>query len=50
MVSVNYLEIRRQLDLKKPVPGDTDLVALGAAKLGEVRLIDNIEFCIESSN
>jgi len=47
---VDYLEIRRQLDLKKPVPGDTDLVALGAAKLGEVRLIDNIEFCIESSN
>jgi len=47
---VDYLEVRRQLDLKRPVPGDTHLVALGAAKLGEVRLIDNIEFCIESSN
>ena len=47
---VDYLEIRRQLDLKIPVPGDTHLVVLGAARLGEVRLIDNIEFCIEPSN
>ena len=47
---VDYLEIRRQFDLKIPVPGDTHLVALGAARLGGVRLIDNIEFCIESSN
>ena len=47
---VDYLEIRRQLDLKMPVPGDTHLVILVAAKLGKVRLVDNIEFCIEPSN
>ncbi len=47
---VDYLEIRRQLDLKMPVPGDTHLVVLVAAKLGKVRLVDNIEFCIEPSN
>lgn len=47
---VDYLEIRRQFDLKIPVPGDTHLVILVAARLGEVRLIDNIEFCIEPSN
>jgi pantoate--beta-alanine ligase len=41
----DYLTIRRQADLQPPLPGDvpTSLVALGAAKLGTTRLIDNLE-------
>lgn len=43
----DYLTIRRRADLQPPEPGrdgrDT-LVALGAARLGETRLIDNVEF------
>jgi pantoate--beta-alanine ligase len=41
----DYLTIRRQADLQMPQPGDapTSLVALGAAKLGTTRLIDNLE-------
>ena len=42
----DYLTIRRQADLQSPQPGDAlgSLVALGAAKLGTTRLIDNLEF------
>ncbi len=42
----DYLTIRCQADLQKPQPGDAlcSLVALGAAKLGTTRLIDNLEF------
>ncbi len=41
----DYLTIRRQADLQAPQPGDTPsmIVALGAAKLGSTRLIDNLE-------
>jgi pantoate--beta-alanine ligase len=39
---VDYLTLRRRSDLKRPVAGD-ELVALGAARLGGTRLIDNIE-------
>jgi pantoate--beta-alanine ligase len=39
----DYLTIRRREDLGAPRPGEP-LVALGAAKLGNTRLIDNIEF------
>jgi pantoate--beta-alanine ligase len=43
----DYLTIRRRDDLQPPVP-DRDLpgalVALGAARLGDTRLIDNVEF------
>ena len=41
----DYLSIRRQADLQAPQPSDTatTLVALGAAKLGTTRLIDNFE-------
>jgi pantoate--beta-alanine ligase len=41
----DYLTIRRQADLQPPQAGDapTALVALGAAKLGTTRLIDNLE-------
>ena len=40
----DYVEIRRRTDLSVPVPGDEDLVVLGAARLGGTRLIDNLEF------
>ncbi|HZE90868.1 MAG TPA: pantoate--beta-alanine ligase [Rhizobacter sp.] len=41
----DYLTIRRRTDLLAPAPGDsTPLVALGAARLGGTRLIDNLEF------
>lgn len=39
----DYLTVRRRSDLQAPGPGDA-LVALGAAKLGGTRLIDNLEF------
>jgi pantoate--beta-alanine ligase len=38
----DYLTVRRQSDLQKPTPGEP-LVALGAARLGTTRLIDNLE-------
>ena len=40
----DYLTVRRRSDLLPAQPGDTDLVALGAARLGSTRLIDNLEF------
>lgn len=43
----DYLAIRRRSDLQPAVPrrdGPGTLVALGAARLGETRLIDNVEF------
>jgi pantoate--beta-alanine ligase len=39
----DYLTVRRRADLQSPAAGD-ELVALGAAKLGTTRLIDNLEF------
>jgi pantoate--beta-alanine ligase len=41
----DYLAIRRQADLQLPQSQDApaSLVALGAAKLGTTRLIDNLE-------
>ncbi len=39
---VDYLEIRERERLARPAPGDA-LVVLAAARLGETRLIDNIE-------
>jgi pantoate--beta-alanine ligase len=41
----DYLTVRRQADLQTPQTSDTptSLVALGAAKLGTTRLIDNLE-------
>ena len=38
----DYLTVRRQHDLQAP-QGDEPLVALGAARLGATRLIDNLE-------
>lgn len=42
----DYLTVRRRADLLPPQPGDGagTLVALGAARLGSARLIDNLEF------
>jgi pantoate--beta-alanine ligase len=39
----DYMTVRRRADLQAPCAGDA-LVALGAAKLGATRLIDNLEF------
>jgi pantoate--beta-alanine ligase len=39
----DYMTVRRRTDLQAPGEGDS-LVALGAAKLGGTRLIDNLEF------
>jgi pantoate--beta-alanine ligase len=43
---VDYLTIRSQLSLLKPTRSERKLVALVAAKKHNIRLIDNIEFCI----
>ena len=40
----DYLEVRRRVDLAPPQSGDRELVVLAAARLGETRLIDNLEF------
>ncbi|HZN86565.1 MAG TPA: pantoate--beta-alanine ligase [Burkholderiales bacterium] len=40
----DYLAVRRRADLLAPAAGDRELVALGAARLGTTRLIDNLEF------
>lgn len=42
---VDYIAVRSALTLLPATPQDTQLVVLGAAKLGKTRLIDNIEFC-----
>lgn len=42
----DYLTVRRRSDLGTPTPADAQdpLVVLGAARLGNTRLIDNLEF------
>jgi pantoate--beta-alanine ligase len=40
----DYVEVRRRLDLAPAQAGDRELVVLAAARLGETRLIDNVEF------
>ena len=44
---VEYISVRNQSNLKEPSSKDTNLVVLAAAKLNNIRLIDNIEFCID---
>jgi pantoate--beta-alanine ligase len=39
----DYVEVRRKSDLAAPGPADSDLIVLGAARLGTTRLIDNVE-------
>ncbi len=41
--SVDYVEIRRRSDLGKALEGQEGLVVLIAAKMGDTRLIDNLE-------
>lgn len=40
---VDYVVVRNQRSLMRPEPQDKALVVLGAAKLGQTRLIDNLE-------
>ncbi|HVJ25349.1 MAG TPA: pantoate--beta-alanine ligase [Burkholderiales bacterium] len=40
----DYVEVRRRADLAPPQAGDRELVVLTAARLGQTRLIDNLEF------
>jgi pantoate--beta-alanine ligase len=40
----DYVEIRRRSDLAVPGPRDKELVVLAAVRLGNTRLIDNLEF------
>jgi len=39
----DYISIRRRADFAVPAPEDSELVVLGAARLGTTRLIDNLE-------
>lgn len=41
--TVDYVEVRRAGDLLKPQPESSELVVLAAARLGQTRLIDNVE-------
>lgn len=43
----DYMTIRRRYDLQLPQSGDRELVALGAARLGPARLIDNWSFDLD---
>lgn len=43
---VEYVAVRRQADLAVPQKGEKNLVVLAAARLGQTRLIDNIEVCL----
>ena len=45
--NIEYVEIRRQSDLKLPETGDKRLVVLAAVKMGQTRLIDNCQFELE---
>lgn len=40
---VDYVVVRSRRTLVQPTPEECELVALGAAKLGDTRLIDNVE-------
>jgi pantoate--beta-alanine ligase len=43
---VDYIAVRSAATLLPPAPDEKPLVALGAARLGGTRLIDNIEFAL----
>ncbi|TXT24958.1 MAG: pantoate--beta-alanine ligase [Gallionellaceae bacterium] len=43
---VDYVAVRKQADLALPECGESNLVILAAARLGQTRLIDNLEVCI----
>ena len=43
---VEYIAVRRQVDLGVPAKGERNLAILVAARLGKTRLIDNFEVCL----
>jgi pantoate--beta-alanine ligase len=43
---VDYVAVRARNTLTQPQRGDHELVILAAARLGQTRLIDNLEVCI----
>ena len=43
---VDYIAVRDATTLQPPSPGSTQWVVLGAAWLGQTRLIDNLEFAV----
>ena len=43
---VDYMAVRTQAGLVQPEAGEYDLVILAAARLGQTRLIDNLEVCL----
>ena len=42
----DYVAVRKQSDLQSPSPQDSEVVVLGAARLGGTRLIDNLELSL----
>ncbi|MDD5180865.1 MAG: pantoate--beta-alanine ligase [Gallionellaceae bacterium] len=44
---VDYVAVRTQVGLAQPESGECGLVILAAARLGETRLIDNLEVCLK---
>jgi len=47
---IEYIEIRKVSDLSESSSKDSQLIILGAGIFKGVRLIDNIEFCIDQPN
>ncbi len=41
--AVDYVAVRRRVDLEPPGMAERELVVLGAARIGKTRLIDNVE-------
>ena len=44
---VDYIAVRDATTLRPPSPGSTQWIVLGAAWLGQTRLIDNLDFAVE---
>jgi pantoate--beta-alanine ligase len=47
---IDYLELRRESDLKPATLDDDNLVILTAVFLGKARLIDNLAFTLNRTN
>ena len=45
---VDYVALRTQQNLARPDNGERKLVVLAAARLGQTRLIDNLEICLKA--
>jgi len=43
---VDYLAVRNQSDLQPASHAQRELVILAAARLGNTRLLDNVEVCL----